>query len=442
MTLPLTGSDYQRAVEQAHGELLSFGDPGLSSLGGVRHEVVQSWHRSLLAHGGQRTHGGARLKIEPGMVGDADLRDVRRDNPLAVVLPVIRNLLVDSATEAGLIVAVGNADGRLLWVEGDPIAQRRAESMGFVAGADWSETSVGTSAPGVALYTGRASQVSRAEHFHPIVHPWSCSAVPLRDPVEGRIAGVIDLTGGDEAVSPLALPLLTATAQAVQSAWKDHLLSQRNAGPLLLTSSGNRRDCEGQTPALRVTGGQPARYCAADGEWRELTGKHAEILTLLAWHGTGLDGAELEDLIYGHEAGTTLRAEMHRLRRMLQTGLAGVSVLSRPYRLEGEVTLDAVRARDALRRGDLATALDHASGPILPRSTAPGIIDLRHQLGAALREAVAQDADVEQLWSYLGRPEAADDLQLWMTALQLLPADSPRRALAVSTVERLQSAGI
>ena len=38
-----------------------------------------------------------------------------------------------------------------------------------------------------------------------------------------------------------------------------------------------------------------------------------------------------------------------------------------------------------------------------------------------------------------GLPEAADDLEVWMTVLQLLPPDSPRRSLAVSAVERLQA---
>ena len=115
-----------------------------------------------------------------------------------------------------------------------------------------------------------------------------------------------------------------------------------------------------------------------------------------------------------------------------------MALLSRPYRLVGEVHADLLCAREALRAGDLDRALHAAVGPVLPRSASPGVASIRAELGEALREAVAQDADVEQLWAYLGRPEARDDVELWGAALRLLPTDSPRRALAVATLERIE----
>lgn len=448
MSAGLSGSDYQQDVERALGEL---GGPERDGLPGrVRREVAESWRRSLAVH------GLAGQAPTPWVVTDAQLRDVRQEHPLAPVLPIIRRLLVDSAAEAGLIVALGNAQGQLLWVEGDEAARRRAEDMGFVPGACWSEEAMGTSAPGIALYSGRPARISRAEHFSPVVHPWSCSAVPLRHPADGRIVGVLDLTGGDEAVSPLALPLLNAAAEAVQSAWRQDLshVPARGAAWGLIGSghraggaadrqawapSSSSRYDGGRPAVLHVTGALPPRSSGADGAWREVSGKHAEILTLLDWRETGLDGAELEDLVYGHGAGTTLRAEMHRLRRALGETLPGVEIRSRPYRLEGEFVTDASLAREALRRGDVTDALGHAAGSVLPRSSAPGIVAIRHELDVALREAVLQDAGAEDLWAFLRRPEAADDLQLWMTALQVLPTDSPRRSLAVSAVTRLQA---
>jgi transcriptional regulator of acetoin/glycerol metabolism len=67
--------------------------------------------------------------------------------------------------------------------------------MMFVAGADWSEASVGTSAPGTALALDRSIQISGAEHFKRSVHPWSCTAVPFHDPDSGAVLGVVDITG-------------------------------------------------------------------------------------------------------------------------------------------------------------------------------------------------------------------------------------------------------
>ena len=92
--------------------------------------------------------------------------------------------------------------------------RNRAEAMGFVSGSDWSEEVMGTSAPALALRSGRPVQVSRAEHFAPDVHSWSCSAVPVTHPLTGQVIGIIDVTGGDDAVSSIVLPLLSSTAKA------------------------------------------------------------------------------------------------------------------------------------------------------------------------------------------------------------------------------------
>ena len=102
----------------------------------------------------------ARLPLD-----DDRLADARTAHPLAVGMPVIRRLLVDQAAEAGLLVAVSDAAGQLLWVEGDPVLRAKAESMHFLPGADWSEASAGTNAPGTALALGRPVQIFGPEHL-------------------------------------------------------------------------------------------------------------------------------------------------------------------------------------------------------------------------------------------------------------------------------------
>ena len=471
MSSTLATGAYRRAVDRAHESLAAVrlslapssptapagADQGLrAALQGLRREVRESWLRSLGA-----LTPAVPGQTDPATLSDDDLAAARRDQRLAVALPVVRRMLIHPAAEAGMLAAIGNARGHLLWVEGDRTAVRHAETMGFVAGADWSEASMGTSAPGIVLATGAPTQVSRGEHLSPRVHPWSCSAVPLTDPATGRLVGVLDLTGGEDAVSHLALPLLQATVDAVHAAWRDLPAPSRGRPRGTVPTPGPSAPpsaSPGPSPAgaphrhdeaaglLRVTGHLPPTL---DGV--ELTGRHAEILTLLAWHGPGLTGAELEVALYPEETAgprpapgdsparaISLRAEVHRLRRALRDVGAPVALLSRPYRLVGEVHADLLCAREALRAGDLDRALHAAAGPVLPRSASPGVASIRAELGEALREAVAQDADVDQLWAYLGRPEARDDVELWGAALRLLPADSPRRALAVATLERIE----
>ncbi|WP_024365187.1 GAF domain-containing protein, partial [Arthrobacter sp. TB 26] len=178
--------------------------PGLSSL------IQESWRRS------------AELQANPDnpeaplAMDREELEEYRRQHPLAAIMPVIHKLLVLPSHDSGMLVAVGDEVGRLLWVEGDAAMQRRAERMMFVPGADWSEATVGTSAPGTALALGRGIQISGAEHYKRSVHPWSCTAVPFHDPDSGALLGVVDITGTESAVAPHTLSLVEATVAAAQ----------------------------------------------------------------------------------------------------------------------------------------------------------------------------------------------------------------------------------
>ncbi len=103
--------------------------------------VWDSWRRSL---------GSG---VDPDAVAapvdllDDDLASYRDAHPLAAVMPVIRRLLVADAEADKMIVAVADAAGRILWVEGDRRLRSQAEGMHFVAGSRWSEDVVGTNAP-------------------------------------------------------------------------------------------------------------------------------------------------------------------------------------------------------------------------------------------------------------------------------------------------------
>ena len=100
---------------------------------GVRRLVEESWQRSL------------QLKLDPDRLGTAlefdedELREYRDAHPMSLVLPTIHSLLIRHTFDSGLIVAVGDEAGRLLWIDGDRSLRRKAERMLFVEGADWSE---------------------------------------------------------------------------------------------------------------------------------------------------------------------------------------------------------------------------------------------------------------------------------------------------------------
>ena len=407
-----TDSVYQAQLRRAHEELRASTVPDAAPWP-VRAPVLDSWRRSLAAM--TDGTGTARAVLE----GD-ELARARRAHPFSAMLPLLRSRLIEPAVDAGLVVALGDAEGRLLWVEGRSAVTSRADAMGFAAGADWSERAMGTSAPGLALTTGSGIQVVGAEHFQEAAHPWSCSAVPVLDPRTGRTVGVLDVTGSADAVAPLVLPLLEATSRAVQE-------ELRRQGPAPASAAVDLLLTGRRTPLLRCGEREVA-----------LGGRHAELLALLHLAGDGIRGAELAEQLHGvASAEGTVRAEVVRLRRVLAEASA-LEIASRPYRLLGEVDSDLRRTLAALESGDLDQALARSPGELLPGSEAPAIRRLRARTSDHLRELVLERGTAAQLWAYAQRPEAAEDLDVLMAILQVAAPDAPERAAASARARELR----
>ncbi|MCY0905668.1 helix-turn-helix domain-containing protein [Arthrobacter sp. H14-L1] len=457
---PLSPAAIQHGAFAAH-ENLRQSASGVLSGSSLRPEVRESWERSL-------RYLARPAAVRPALLwGEDELDDYRRGHPLAAILPVIAQLLVQPSRDTGLLVAVGDQYGRLLWVQGDATARVKASRINFVAGADWSEAAVGTNAPGAAVATNRSIQIAGAEHFNPGVHPWSCTAVPLRDPDTGSILGILDITGGAEAVAWHTLALMNATVAAAQAQLQVLRLEQRMTAPQATEPQATEpqateprantaRAAAARTPVARAAA--PATTAEAPqltslqilgrdhgllhvaGRTLTLSERHTEILTLLALHPRGLSAEELASMVYPERAAVpTVRAEMVRLRRLLRGYCQALIPTSRPYRLPAEVAVDAQQVLTHLGRGAHRLALSSYRGEVLPRSEAPAIVDLRRSVGALLREAILTDAGPDVLLQYLQLPEAKDDGDAWHIALRLLPLRSPRRAAVVAHLERLRA---
>ena len=426
----VTPSASRLLVERAHEEFLS-GNLGDARLADVRGVVRASWDRAAAGH----IAPDAAPPLEFTM--DA-LRDYREQHPLAGRIEIVRRLLVRDAEDAGVIVAVGDAMGRLLWIEGDRGLRSLAGDMGFTEGANWSEAAMGTAAPGTALTLDQGVQIHAAEHFNRLVHPWSCTAVPVHDPESRRILGVIDITGGVEVVSPQALLLVEATARAVESELMVDRLRARASEPV----RRRRQPAPAAMPTLGVLGRDKAVVELAAGaahESVELSPRHAEILLLLAFHPQGLSAERLCELLYGEaDRQVTLRAEMVRIRRALEHAAPSLVPESRPYRLSSGVESDAHHVLALLRRGAHRAALAAYRGAVLPGSVAPGVEAIRERVSMAMREAMLADATLDVLLAYAETEDGAGDLEVLMACLQLLPARSPKRASIVAAIEALE----
>ncbi|MGW7540375.1 GAF domain-containing protein [Streptomyces sp. NPDC054770] len=381
----------------------------------VRSVVAESWRRS--ARAGVGPDGAAHVELT-----DGDLGAYRAEHPLARVMPLFRELMGTFAADGEHLLAVCDADGRLLWVEGHPATRRRADRMNFVPGARWSEAAVGTNAPGTAVAVDRPVQVFAAEHFIRRVQPWTCAAAPVHDPRTGRVLGAVDITGGDRLAHPHSLGFVQAVARAAES-------------QLALLDPPVPADEE---PALTALGRDEAEL-RLDGRRLRLGRRHSELLVLLSRHPEGLTGDELLCALYEDESVTpvTLRAELVRLRRLLGPGL----LASRPYRLTAPVESDATVVERRLEAGAVTAAAGAYTGPLLPGSQAPAVVRLRRRLADGLRAALigCQDPDLLADWAHA--PWGEDDVEVWRALAAVRPTALVRSRLAALEAELAAPAG-
>ncbi|MEL6343671.1 MAG: sigma-54-dependent Fis family transcriptional regulator [Myxococcota bacterium] len=94
------------------------------------------------------------------------------------------------AARAQCVFLVGDASGVVVHRYG-PAGDRLGQALD--PGSVWSESMVGNNALGTCLAERQGVTVHRTDHLLRILHPYSCTAVPLWDS-EHRIFGAIDLT--------------------------------------------------------------------------------------------------------------------------------------------------------------------------------------------------------------------------------------------------------
>lgn len=277
-----------------------------------------------------------------------------------------------AAEASGMIAAVTDADGRILWTAGSRRMRGAAEAVGFIPGGRWDEQSAGTNALGLALHTGQPAAVFSSEHWCESVQDWSCWSVPVSAP-NGRRLGVLDLSGRWDSSSPIVELAVTSLGRLVEEHLPDDVGLKVGAGG----SAGE--------PELRLRLlGHPE--VTLDGRALALTPRQGELLAALALEGP-CDLDQLQQHVYGDRvlSRATIKAEISHLRRILGGGIE-----SRPYRLTLPVRVDAIDLRRNLARGDVSSALDSYAGQLLPDSESPFAIDHRHLIDATLRRLLLE----------------------------------------------------
>ncbi len=199
--------------------------------------IGQSWER-VLRSGVDPDHG-----LRSGLLSMDEVRRRREASPLRHVLPVLREGLLSVADVARHIMVVADDEGRVLWREGSAPVLRKADGLGFEVGADWREDVVGTNGVGTPAVTGRPVQVFASEHFVRSHATWTCSGAPVTDPRDGRLIGVVDVSGPLETMHPATLAWVDSVAKLAEARLREmHVRSLERlravAAPVLSRTDG------------------------------------------------------------------------------------------------------------------------------------------------------------------------------------------------------------
>ena len=343
----------------------------------VRPEILRSWELS--------TGAVSPDVAEAPLADEAETTAYFRGSPLQTAVERVESELRRTAEDGDLVLAVTDAETRILWTYGGRVMRRKAESVNFVPAGRWDEASVGTNALAIASRTGDPAMVFSAEHYAPIVHNWVCWAAPVRDPLSGEQLGVIDLSTTWDRTHPIGLATARVLARLIETAMPRSASWGPSRGELAPTAPGLTLSLLGTAEAW------------LDGQRLLLNRRQTEVLAVLCLHPDGLSLERLHAMVYGDHPVTlsTLKAEVSHLRSAL-----GGQLASRPYRLTMPVRTDVEDVLTLLRHGDARGAVAAYGGDLLPGTDAPALVDLAEYLAVSLREALLADPEPSAVLRY------------------------------------------
>ncbi|MCA1909476.1 MAG: sigma-54-dependent Fis family transcriptional regulator [Magnetospirillum sp.] len=186
--------------------------------------VARSWRRSMEAGlTPWRGLDGAHLSA-PDLTRAID----RRRELVTRARPVMEYLHAQTRG-SGSMVILADESGVVLDTMGDADFLGRAERVALMPGASWHETHRGTNAIGTALAESAPVSVHGGEHFLEHNSFLTCAAAPVAGP-DGRLVGVLDISGHRRGRHPHTAGLVSAAAHMIEN----RLFEARHEGGLRL----------------------------------------------------------------------------------------------------------------------------------------------------------------------------------------------------------------
>lgn len=226
--------DRRRLLSSALARLIDRPDADLTGIPG---HVAASWRRSLA--------GG----VDPAVITNQHDPSLELDSRLVRCARPVIEQLAEELAGAPVCVALTDDRARLI-VRRDTAVSigRAADATFFAQGFGYAEGAVGTNGVGTVLEAGGSVHIVGAEHFVESLHPYACAGAPVREPLTGRIEGVLDISCRAEHSSPVLQSMVTSAAARIQEA----LLHDRDTGQQAVFDVYTRVEARSRRAVLAV----------------------------------------------------------------------------------------------------------------------------------------------------------------------------------------------
>ncbi|PZQ51270.1 MAG: sigma-54-dependent Fis family transcriptional regulator [Rhodovulum sulfidophilum] len=203
-------------------EHLLSGADGCAPACQVRALIGDSWQRcadrGIDASRAEAPMTSDRDRLEQATEGSAELLSAARRT-----FASIGRLLEGT----GAMLVLADQDGMLVDAIGDRRTLYDGRDIHLGVGGKWTEEAAGTNGIGTALFTGEPVFVHAAEHFCAGIKGWTCAGAPIRDPFDGRVIGVVDLSGHPGIFRPHNTALVAAAAREIEKALAEQQGAER-----------------------------------------------------------------------------------------------------------------------------------------------------------------------------------------------------------------------
>jgi transcriptional regulator of acetoin/glycerol metabolism len=267
---------------------------------------------------------------------------------LTLARPIIEDVyqFVEDST---CLIAFADAAGRILDVIGDPLLRSELETVGWTAGACWSEEAAGTNGLALALVESFPAQVAGTDHYLTILAPYCTTAAPVYDSTGSLIGALV-------AVSPVAqshphtLGMMSAAASGLSAELRMNLwLGSANA----LLAEMN---------AILQTLSEGIMLLQSDGTITHMNARAGHLLRLAPARVTGRRLANVLDIPQPLEQALQRGRELHDEELIFRVGGERISCVCTLHMIASAedvapmISLPGIAEADSSGRGGLSVA--------------------------------------------------------------------------------------